>query len=181
MDPSQTTVKWFCPAVEPSYNVCSITRVKSRKYRTASFRNKLTSQCKHSNHTTNKAGNLQTTTEIEPGDNIIYQPDAITSWSDGSVLQWAQSFWSHVISVQPKSMSLLLLILVVKWRNKKKTSLSRRWLSSSSCLTAKNIKASKSKNGTCTRGLTIKKPPYEADSLAIFSALAMTSSMPPTM
>jgi len=94
--------------------------VKSRKYRTASFRNKLTSQCKHSNHTTNKAGNLQTTTEIEPGDNIIYQPDAITSWSDGSVLQWAQSFWSHVISVQPKSMSLLLLILVVKWRNKKK-------------------------------------------------------------
>jgi len=120
MDPSQTMVKWFCPAVEPSYNVCSITRVKSRKYRTASFRNKLTSQCKHSNHTTNKAGNLQTTTEIEPGDNIIYQPDAITSWSDGSVLQWAQSFWSHVISVQPKSMSLLLLILVVKWRNKKK-------------------------------------------------------------
>jgi len=94
--------------------------VKSRKYRTASFRNKLTSQCKHSHHTTNKAGNLQTTTEIEPGDNIIYQPDAITSWSDGSVLQWAQSFWSHVISVQPKSMSLLLLILVVKWRNKKK-------------------------------------------------------------
>ena len=94
--------------------------MKSRKYRTASFRNKLTSQCKHSNHTTNKAGNLQTTTEIEPGDNIIYQPDAITSWSDGSVLQWAQSFWSHVISVQPKSMSLLLLILVVKGRNKKK-------------------------------------------------------------
>jgi hypothetical protein len=26
----------------------------------------------------------------EPGDNIIYQPDAITSWSDGSALQRAQ-------------------------------------------------------------------------------------------
>lgn len=31
------------------------------------------------------------------------------------------------------------------------------------------------------QGSTIKKPSYEAFSLAIFSALAMTSSMPPTM
>jgi hypothetical protein len=44
--------------------------------------------------------------------------------------------------------------LGVRWKNKKRekqASLSRRWLSSSSCLTAKSTnKCLKSKNGTCT-------------------------------
>jgi hypothetical protein len=73
--------------------------------------------------------------------------------------------------------------LVVKWRKKdKKTSIPLHEMTLQLVLPNwEEHKKLKIQKMELVQGSTIKKPSYEAFSLAIFSALAMTSSMPPTM
>lgn len=72
--------------------------------------------------------------------------------------------------------------LGVKWRNKKtKTSIPQQEMALQLVLPTCEEHKLKNPKIELVQGLTIKKPSYEAESLAIFSALAMTSSMPPTM